>query len=88
MSNWYLKLTGQFAALVGRLDKYSDEHLSFLSSGYECPQCKKILMNWYGVSNVVALSPEGQRLPVAMVRLKATSFQCPICQHRWKFRSV
>ena len=88
MSNWYLKLAGQIAAAIGRLDKYTDEHLSFLSSGYVCPCCNETLMKWWGVSNVVCLSSDGETVPVTMIRLRGKVFQCPKCQHKWKFRSV
>ena len=88
MSNWYLKLTGKFAAAVGKLDKYSEEHLSFLSSGYECPRCKQTLMTWWGVSDIACLGASGERVPVAFIRLKGKKFECPRCRHRWDFRSV
>ena len=88
MSNWYLKLTGKFAAALGRLDRYSGEHLRFLSSGYDCPRCSKTLMTWYGVSNVESLSAEGERVPVMSIRRRGRTFRCPNCHHQWQFRTV
>lgn len=88
MSNWYLKLAGQFAAAIGKLDKYSEEHQGFLSSGYECPSCKETLMNWWGVPNVICLDASGEKVPVVLIRIKGKKFECPGCGHRWDFRSV
>jgi hypothetical protein len=88
MSNWYLKLTGKFAAALGKLDKYGEEHLRFLSSGFECPRCKETLMSWYGVSNVNCLGVNGEKVPVALIRSKGKTFECPRCRHTWAFRSV
>jgi len=56
MTNWYLKLTGKYAAAIGRLDKYSSIHLKFLSSGYVCPNCGETLMNWWGVADIKCYS--------------------------------
>jgi predicted RNA-binding Zn-ribbon protein involved in translation (DUF1610 family) len=88
MSNWYLKLTGKFAAALGRLDKYSTEHLTFLSSGYECPRCKETLMKWYGVANVHCLGTNDEHVPVALIRMKGKTFECPKCRYRWEFRTT
>ena len=88
MSNWYLKLTGKLQAAIGRLDKYSDEHRGFLSSGYECPRCKQTLMRWWGVADVVCLRDNGEKVSLAIARIKGKEFQCPKCRHKWKLRST
>ena len=88
MSNWYLKLVGKFSAAIGRLDKYSEEHLKFLSSGYQCPGCKRTLMNPYGISNVHCLGANGEQVPVALIRIRGKKFECPKCQYTWDFRKA
>ena len=87
MSNLYLKLVGRLtAATVGRMDRYSAEHQSFLASGYVCPGCKQTLMRWWGAADVTPLTPNGQPVPLLLARAKATQWQCPKCHHKWKFR--
>ncbi|HKE95995.1 MAG TPA: hypothetical protein VKB34_16930 [Povalibacter sp.] len=86
MSNWYLKLVGGFAAAIGRLDRYTPEHLQWLSSGYVCQSCSQTLMNGWGVADVRCYGANGERVSVAMIRLKGRVFECPRCNHRWEFR--
>jgi ribosomal protein S27AE len=88
MSNWFLKLTGKFSAAIGQLDRYTDEHLAFLSAGYECPRCKKTLMKWYGVANAVCYGADGAEVPTILIRSKGKRFACPKCQYTWDFRKA
>jgi len=89
MSNWYLKLSGKIAvATIGKRDHYSEEHQKFLLSGYTCQHCKKTLMKWWVVPNVNCYAASGEKVPVAVARLKGRVFECPKCQHRWEFRTV
>lgn len=89
MSNLYLKLVGSFtAATMGRIDRYSDEHRAFLSSGYVCGGCRRTLMRWWGVADVAALSPQGTPVPLTQARRRADRWRCPKCQHTWPFRSA
>ena len=88
MSNWYLKFVGKvFARTVGRLDRYSDDHSAFLSSGYVCPSCRRTLMRWWGAATAMPIAANGQPVPLLMARAKGERFRCPECNHEWKFRS-
>ena len=69
MSNPFLKITGEFASGIGNLDGYSDEHKKFLSSGFVCPGCGIILMNWWGVADVRCYTASGKEVPLMIARL-------------------
>ena len=75
------------ASTVGKFDHYSEEHQKFLTSGYICPNCEETLMNWWGVADVECYSSTGEKVSLAMARLKGKEFSCPLCGHRWSFRA-
>jgi hypothetical protein len=87
ISNWYLKGVGWFSAAIGKLDRYSPEHLKWLSSGYVCQNCKTILMSRWGVADVNCYAANGERVTLALARLKGKVFECPKCNHRWDLRT-
>ena len=88
MIRWYLKICGRFASLIGKFDKYSEEHNKFLVSGYACPHCQKLLMKLYGFADVKCYNEEGKPVPLIIARLKGKYFECPKCKYRWKIRKI
>jgi len=89
MTNQYLKLCGIAAATtLGKLDRYSEDHQKFLASGFVCQGCNATLMRWWGVADVRCLSESGERVSLAIARIKGKAFECPKCGHRWQFRDT
>ncbi len=88
MSNLYLQFVGALSAWVGKLDRYSEEHKKFLSSGYICPQCKKTLMKPWGFADVNCYSVSGEKIPLLKARAFSEFAECPNCKYRWKLRSI
>lgn len=88
MTNLYLKLTGKLSAEIGKFDKYSIEHLNFLSSGYVCQKCGGTLMNWWGAADVKCYSVDEKEVPLLSARANGNFFECPRCKYRWEIRTI
>lgn len=88
ISTLFLRAVGRFSAAIGKLDRYSPEHLQWLSSGYVCQNCRTTLMNRWGVADVRCYAANGERVSLLLIRLKGKVFECPKCNHRWDFRTL
>lgn len=88
MTNVYLKLVGNFSSIFGKIDKYTSEHTKFLKSGYVCQNCKKTLMNWWGVADVKCFNNDGQELSLMKARTIGAYFECPKCNYQWKIQDI
>lgn len=87
MERWFLRAVGRFAAAVGESDRYSVEHLQYLRSGYVCQQCGATLIKARGSEAVRCYDGEGKRVALYWARLRGKLFECPVCNHRWPFRT-
>ncbi|MBN4006954.1 hypothetical protein [Nostoc sp. LPT] len=84
------KPSALFGFLVsgGGIIPYSEETISFLASGYKCPNCShrildRILGGWSGLNSY---STDGKKLNYWRVApLFPDLVECPKCYYRWKF---
>ena len=89
MSSIFLKLASKFSCVIGKLDRYSEEHMRFLSSGYLCPQCNEVLVKGLlSMPTVVIYDENDNTISALKARSKGKYFGCPHCGHRWVFRDV
>ncbi len=85
----YVALTGSITAYtIGVLDRYSDEHRRFLSSGFICGGCGEFLIRKTLVADVIVYDDLGNRIPMLQARFKGKYFGCPKCDHRWELRKT
>ena len=79
-------VTGIFAHTIGRLDRYTNEHRKFLSSGLVCQKCNEMLIGKWGTAGVNCYDANDKRIPIILARLKGRYFECPKCLHQWPSR--
>jgi hypothetical protein len=85
----FLRINGVVIAnTLGRLDRYTKEHMKFLSSGLVCQKCNQTLMGRWWTAGVNCYDSKGERISIMKARLKGRYFECPKCLHRWPFRRV
>jgi hypothetical protein len=85
----FLRINGVVIAnTLGRLDRYTKEHMRFLSSGFVCQRCNQILMGKWWTAGVNCYDSKGKKISIMKARLKGRYFECPKCLHRWPFRRV
>ncbi len=81
-----LKVIGSLTVfLYGNLygNLLSEEHKTFLSSGYKCPNCNKTLLNRAGISTVKFYSKDGTKMNIFTASFRGEIAECPHCGHRW-----
>jgi predicted RNA-binding Zn-ribbon protein involved in translation (DUF1610 family) len=71
-------------ALAGALG-WSNEHKRFLANDHKCEQCGTRLVSKWGRWETELYAADGRKLSLlANGVLRASSFGCPHCGHRWK----
>ena len=85
MRNPLMSVSGRFnSALLGAFG-ISDEHRTYLSSGYRCPSCQAANTNLLGVMTTNFYAADGRKLSLmGGGAIRGDTAECPKCGHRWK----
>lgn len=75
----FLQLEGKFSSVF---HQYSKEYKEFLSSGYKCPNCKRILVNFLGNLTLNIYSNDGSKHNNPTI-FGMHEVECPHCNYRW-----